>query len=169
MMSDDRTLENKPHTFTLLPEGTPLPDFNQITSVSVVPFNDKGEIVVALLETRGIDLAGGHTEDPDKNCDDTARRETHEEICVTLGALVPACVIESTMHKNGKPTYMVTMTGPVQSFETLTRAEGEVSYGRTTVMPEQFVAAYAGGLDKSLMRDIIEQATRTYKRAFSLT
>ncbi len=165
-MSDNRTAERKPHTFTLLPEGTPLPDLNQITSVAVVPFNEAGEIVVALLETRGIDLAGGHTEPPDKSCEDTARRETHEEICVTLGALVPACIIESTMHKNGKPTYMVTMTGPVHSFEALTRAEGEVSYGRSAVAPEAFIGAYAGGLDKTLMRGIVEQATRVYKREF---
>lgn len=163
-MTENRTAERK-HSFKLLPEGTPLPDFNQITSVSVVPFNEAGQIVAALLSTRGIDLAGGHTEPPDKNCDDTARRETHEEISVTLGTLVPACVIESTMQANGKPTYMVTMTGPVKSFEPLALAADEVSYGRTAVAPEDFVEAYKGGMDKGLMQQVIERATRVYKSA----
>lgn len=159
--TEDRSHETG-HVFTLLPAFAPVPDLAQITSVSVVPFDRAGNIVLAELSHRGVDLPGGHVEDTDTQPEDAARRETTEEICADLGALVPAAVIQSTMHRNGKPTAMLLMTGPVVAFNTLQFPEGEKSRGRTALSPSDFVAAYQGGLGTQMMRGIVENAIAAY-------
>jgi len=165
-MSTDnaRSSERVAHTFALLPIGTAIPDMPQITSVAVVPFNDDGEIVVALLNHRGMDLPGGHVENVDATCEDTARRETLEEICARLGELKLVGIIESTMLRNGKPTYMVAMAGSITHLEPLHFAAGEESSDRMTISVDKFLQQYRG---LPQMSEIVLRAQKIYKEELS--
>jgi ADP-ribose pyrophosphatase YjhB (NUDIX family) len=151
----DRSEERANHTFVFLPIGTAIPDFKQVTSVSVVPFDDDGNIVAACLEHRGLDIPGGHVEPKHATCEDTARDETTEEICATLGELRLVGVIESTMLRNSKPTYMVIYTSRVASFEPLKFKKGEKSKGRKILIPEDFLRKHSGF---PLMPEIVARA-----------
>ena len=157
---NDRSNERVAHSFTLLPVGTPIPDKAQITSVAVVPFNDDGDIVVALLNHRGMDLPGGHVESVDVTCEDTARRETLEEICARLGELKLVGVIESSMLRDGKPTYMVAMTGCITHLEPLQFAAGEESGDRLAISVDKFLQHYRG-LPQVL--EVVSRAEKIYK------
>lgn len=143
-------------TLILLDANAALPPFDKVTSVAVVPFDARGNIVTALLE-RGPDLPGGHMQEEEMSFDATARREAMEEAFVILGRLEPACVIQSDYY-GGLPeqlTYMVVLTGRVESFLPVV-PDGETS-GREILAPAAFIEAYAAG-DKDFMRRIIARA-----------
>lgn len=141
----DRSEEKPTDSFRLLPTTAPMPSMDQITSVSVIPFDTHGQIVAALLSHRGIDLPGGHTEAEDTTPEVTARREALEEICATLSDdLRLIGVIESSRQRHGKPTYMVIMTGEVKELLPLNFAPDEKSQGRATVTPDAFISKYRG-------------------------
>jgi 8-oxo-dGTP diphosphatase len=156
-----RTLmvKGKQVTFTLLPLGTPIPPLEKVTSVAVVPFDAVGNMVAVSLKNRGVDLPGGHMQKDERTFDETARREVMEEACVTLGSVVPACVIQSDFYGTAPDqlTYMLIMTASVKSFEPVDLAKGEQSSGRVVLSVEKFLEEYTAG-DKALMRSIVVQA-----------
>jgi hypothetical protein len=151
------------HVFSLLPTDAPAPKWAQITSVAVLPFDHEGRLVLAQLANRGIDIPGGHTEAEDSGPEQTAQREADEEVCVTLGPLQSAALITSTMLKNGQPTAMQMMTGPVTAFSELRFAAGEQSRGRVSLTPSEFLGSYRGGLGQPMMREILQRAIATYQ------
>lgn len=159
---DNRTHEQG-HIFTLLPAGTPMPAWAQVTSVAVLPFDSAGCLVLAQLANRGIDLAGGHVEPDDTEPAQTAQREADEEICVRLGPLRLAAVIQSSLLKDDAPTAMLVMTGPVEQFNELKFAAGEQSRGRVSLPPAAFLAQYRGGMGQAMMRQIVAQAVAVYQ------
>lgn len=152
-----RTLEIKGRqvTFTLLPAST-LPPLDKVTSVAVVPFTDKGEVVLALLD-RGADIPGGHMHKDETTLEQTARREAMEEAFITLGPLKTAVVIQSDFYGSAQDelTYMVVMTGTVTAFHD-EKPDGE-TMGRKIMPPDAFIAAYTAG-DKNFMADIVKTA-----------
>ncbi len=143
-------------SFTILePNAKELP-MEKVTSVAVVPFDENGDIVVALLD-RGPDLPGGHMHVGEKTFEETARRETREEAFITLGKLQTACVLQSDYYgtTDDKLTYVVIMTGMVDNFETV--IPDEESMGREIMSVDKFINAYSAG-DKKLMAEIVEKA-----------
>lgn len=141
----DRTGEGRSNVFEVLPAGTAMPPFERITSVSVVPFDDEGNILTVVLAHRGFDIPGGHKEPSDACVEDVARRETAEEACVTLADdLETAAVIRSSMLVGGLPSYMVVLTASVAKFLPLDFGPGEKSVGRRAVAPEDLIASFAG-------------------------
>ncbi len=77
-------------TFVQLGPGF-VPPFEQVTSVSVVPFADDGRMVAALLR-RGVDLPGGHVQEGETSVEQVARREATEEADIrTLTPLRIVC------------------------------------------------------------------------------
>ena len=154
--SQDRSEEKPTDTFMLLPVGAAIPDMEQITSVSIIPFNKERKIVAALLSHRGLDIPGGHTEVEDTSLEDVARRETLEEICATLADdLKVAGIIQSSRQRNGKPTYMVVMTGSIQELLPLNFAPDEKSIGRKEVSVGEFVSGYKS---LSFMSELVARA-----------
>lgn len=150
-----QTIKGKQVTFTLLPAAT-MPPLDKVTSVAVVPFTDKGEVVLALLD-RGADIPGGHMHKGETTLDETARREAMEEAFITLGPLKTALVIQSDFYGSAPDelTYMVVMTGIVTAFHD-EKPDGE-TLGRKIMPPDDFIAAYTAG-DKNFMREIVMTA-----------
>lgn len=152
-----RTLEikGKQVTFTLLPASA-VPPLDKVTSVAVVPFTDKGDIVLALLD-RGADIPGGHMHKDETTLEQTARREAMEEAFITLGPLKTALVIQSDFYGSAQDelTYMVVMTGTVTAFDD-EKPDGE-TMGRKIMPPEQFIAEYKAG-DRNFMEEIVKTA-----------
>ena len=159
-----RTLEikGKQVTFSLLPAST-LPPLDKVTSVAVVPFTDKGDVVLALLD-RGADIPGGHMHKHETTLEQTARREAMEEAFITLGPLKTALVIQSDFYGSAphELTYMVVMTGIVTAFHD-EKPDGE-TMGRKIMPPNDFIAAYTAG-DKNFMEEIINTSREVIKRA----
>ena len=149
-------IKGKRVTFTLLDPASVLPPLKKVTSVAVVPFDQHGNIVAALLD-RGPDLPGGHMQVGEQSFAETARREAREEAFVTLAKLDIACVIQSDHYGDtaDKLTYMIIMTGMVDKFEA-EKPDHETA-GRKIMSPEDFIRDYTAG-DKSLMRDIVTRA-----------
>lgn len=145
-------------SFTILEPNTKELPIDKVTSVAVVPFDKQGNIVLALLD-RGPDLPGGHMHVGEKTFEETARRETREEAFITLGKLTPACVLQSDYYgtTEDKLTYVVIMTGMVDTFETV--VPNEESMGRKIMSIDEFIKAYSAG-DKNLMREIINKAQK---------
>lgn len=156
-----QTIKGKQVTFTLLP-ATTVPPLDKVTSVAVVPFTDKGEIVLALLD-RGADIPGGHMHKGETTLEQTARREAMEEAFITLGPLKTALVIQSDFYGSAPDelTYMVVMTGAVTAFHG-EKPDGE-TLGRKIMPPADFIAAYTAG-DKNFMQEIVTTAKATLQR-----
>jgi 8-oxo-dGTP diphosphatase len=101
--------------FVLLPPSF-VPPFEKVTTASVVPFTRDARIV-AVKEKRGYDIPGGHVQVGEKNFEDTARRETLEEIGATLEELKLVRIIQSDYYGNEpeKFTYLMVFTAFIKS------------------------------------------------------
>ncbi len=156
-------VKGKNVTFTLLPSIRQIPPLEKVTSVAVVPFDEKGDIVVALLK-RGPDLPGGHMQINENTFSETARREALEEAFITLSDLEIACIIQSDFYGNteDKLTYMIIMAGIVDTFEP--EEPNEDTSGRKIISIEAFLQEYSAG-DKNFMKDILCRAQTVYKQS----
>ena len=132
------------------------PPFEQVTSVSVVPFMSDGRLVVALLD-RGPDLPGGHVREDERTLEETARREAFEEASITLADLVVAEVIQSDYFGSSPAelTYLVTLTGLVD--ELLAFRPSLESHGRLLLRVDDFLERYQAG-DRDQMHLLVEAA-----------
>lgn len=155
-------IKGKKVTFTLLDPVSYIPPLEKVTSVAVVPFDQDGNIVTALLK-RGPDLPGGHMQVGEKDFSETARREALEEAFITLGKIEIACVIQSDYYgdTDDKLTYMIVMAGMIDKLEA--EKPNKESAGRKVMSIEKFLQDYSAG-DKNFMRDIVMQAQKTYQR-----
>lgn len=146
-------IKGKQVTFTLLDPAAISPPLEKVTSVAVVPFDQDGRIVTALLD-RGPDLPGGHMHVGEQRFEETARREALEEAFITLSRLEIACVIQSDYYGDtlDKLTYMIIMAGIVDTFEP--EKPNAESAGRKIMSVEDFNLSYTAG-DKNFMHDIV--------------
>ncbi len=142
-------------TFVQLgPEFTP--PFEQVTSVSVVPFADDGRIVAALLR-RGVDLPGGHVQEGETSVEQVARREAMEEAGIVLRDIRTALVIQSDYYGIAPEnlTYMVMVAARIDAYHAF--VPDEESNGRVMLDVEEFLRRYTAG-DTEAMRRIIAAA-----------
>ncbi len=153
-------VKGKKVTFTFRAPESITPAFAKITSVVVAPFDENGNLVVAKLIKRGVDLPGGHTQVGDHSIEDTARRECAEEAFITLGALKIASFIESDYFGSAPEqlTYMVVVAATVGQLNPV--VPNEESAGRDILSPDQFLQLYQGNAE--LMRDILHYARAAY-------
>ncbi|ONH31979.1 NUDIX hydrolase [Pseudofrankia asymbiotica] len=133
---------------------TAQPAFDAVTSASVVAVADDGRLVLADL-ARGLDLPGGHVQWRDTSPEETARRETLEEIRAELGSLTPVEVIESDHFGPDDLTYMIIYVARIRRL--LPWADGHESAGRVILSPTEFLAAYRG-TRPGLMRHLVSSA-----------
>ena len=136
-----------------------IPPFEQVTSVSVVPFTEDGRIVCALLE-RGIDLPGGHVKENESDCEQTAHRETKEEAGITIKNLSMCAVIESDYYGSEaeKLTYIVIYAATVASIDPF---EPDLeSFGREILDVPEFLARYSG--NRVMMQKCLNAATNCH-------
>ncbi len=133
-----------------------VPPFEQVTSVSVVPFTADSRIVAALLE-RGVDLPGGHVQEGETSVEQVARREALEEAGIGLRDIRVALVIQSDYYGNAPEdlTYMVMVAARVDAYHEF--APNEESSGRVVLDGEEFLRRYTAG-DTQAMRRIIAAA-----------
>lgn len=110
-----RTPKGHKANFRLCEPGF-VPPFEQVTSVSVIPFTADG-VMVATEDKRGKDLPGGHVAEGETSCSQTAERESLEEAGITLRNLRFLRAIESDLYgtEPGDLTYMVIMTAIVDA------------------------------------------------------
>jgi len=130
-----------------------VPPFDQVTSVSVIPFTADG-VMVATDDKRGKDLPGGHVAEGESSCEETARRESLEEAGITLRNLRFLRAIESDLYGSeaGDLTYMVIMTAIVDAIV------AEPMEGTRHLMTvEQFKAEHKS-LRLALMHELIDEA-----------
>lgn len=141
--------------FVLL-EPDKVPPIDKITSVAVVPFTPDGRIVAAVLE-RGVDLPGGHVQETEGTIEETARRETMEEVGITLKDLFVVKVIQSDYYGSAPDdlTYMIATTAFVHEFQTFT--PNLESTGRLVLDIEDFLAQYTAG-NPEWMRSLVMAA-----------
>ncbi len=130
-----------------------LPEFKNVTSVSVIPFNDKGELVAIRLRHRGLDIPGGHVEEGESSPLETLEREVMEEACMTVEDPVLVDVIETDYFD--EPSYMLIYGAFVKKllpFKPSREASERVTIPITNFL-EEYVAA-----DKKLMHLAIKRA-----------
>lgn len=110
-----RTPKGRQANFRLCEPGF-VPPFEQVTSVSVIPFTADG-VMVATEDKRGKDLPGGHVAEGETSCNQTAERESLEEAGIKLRNLRFLRAIESDLYgtEPGDLTYMVIMTAIVDA------------------------------------------------------
>jgi len=130
------------------------PAFDAVTSASVVAVTDDGRLLLADL-ARGLDLPGGHVKWRDASCEQTARRETWEEVRAELGDLTLAEVIESDYFGEDDLTYMVVYAARVRQLAPWT--DGHESAGRVLLPPAEFLDRYQGRRP-ALMRHLVAAA-----------
>lgn len=136
------------------------PDFKYVTSVSVIPFTEDGDIVVVRLRHRGLDLPGGHVEPHETTPEQTMNREVLEEACITIKNPVLAEVIESDYFDH--PSYMLLYGAFVDELHLFSTPEDEMSDGREVVTREEFIRQYEAG-NKELMSRAIQTAWQKLK------
>ncbi len=120
----------------------------------MVAVADDGRLVLADL-ARGLDLPGGHVQWRDSSPEETARRETREEIRAELGDLALVEVIESDHFGPDDLTYMIIYVARVRHL--LPWADGHESAGRVLLPPAEFLARYRG-TRPGLMRHLVTSA-----------
>lgn len=138
--------EVKGKTVTFKHLGAKTVPFKQVTSVSVIPFNKNGELIVVNLRHRGLDLPGGHVEPGEKTPEETARREVMEEACMTVRDLVLVETIQSDLFDT--PSCMLLYAAYVDDLQKFVPSR-EASE-RQTVTPDTFIKRYEAG-NKVLM------------------
>jgi 8-oxo-dGTP diphosphatase len=138
-------IKGKETTFTHLGPDD-IPDFNDVTSVSVIPFNQDGNIVAVRLRHRGIDFPGGHVEPGESSPREAMNREVMEEACMTIRRPVLIEVIKSDHFAT--PTYMLlyaAIVDELRPFVPSAEASERITLGRN-----EFIEQYEAG-NKSLM------------------
>ncbi len=135
-----------------------VPPFEQVTSVSVVPFADDGRSVAALLR-RGVDLPGGHVQEGETSVEQVARREAMEEAGIGLRDIRVVLVIQSDYYGTAPEdlTYMVMVAARVDAYHKF--APNEESSGRVVLDGEEFLRRYTAGDTEAMRR--ITAAART--------
>lgn len=134
-----------------------IPDFENITSASVIPFVSKTEIIVTQL-ARGVDIPGGHTEPIDKDIVATVERESAEEACIQLTQPLYVIGVISSDYKGPDPedvTYMIITTSKVSSLNNFV-AKFESS-GRVEMTIEDFLRKYKAG-SHEVMAELLSRA-----------
>ncbi len=134
---------------------TKLPPFKHVTSVSVIPFTDNGDIVAVRLRHRGLDLPGGHVEPGETTPEQTINREAMEEACITIKKLTLVDVIESDYFTH--PSYMLLYGAFVDTLHPFVTPDDEMSDGREVVSPDEFIRQYKAG-NKELMGRTLQTA-----------
>jgi 8-oxo-dGTP diphosphatase len=132
-----------------------MPDFRAVTSVSVIPFTESGNIVAVRLRHRGIDLPGGHVEPGEQTPQETMDREVMEEACMTVRDAVLTEVIESDFFEHA--SYMLLYGAYVDALSEFIPSD-EASE-RIELSREDFIRQYEAG-SKRLMAFAIENAWR---------
>lgn len=135
-----------------------IPDFSKITSVSVIPITETGEIVAVRLKNRGLDIPGGHVEKYEKTPDETLHRELMEEANVTVKDIKLVEVIRSNYFGNDDKdsSYMLIYVAKVDEILDFTLSD-EMSYERAIISADEFIRDYKAG-DQEFMNDIIQHA-----------
>src|SRR5690242_11643105 len=130
-----------------------VPPFDQVTSVSVIPFTADGAMV-ATDDKRGKDLPGGHVAEGESSCEETAGRESLEEAGITLRNLRFLRAIESDLYgtEPGELTYMVIMTAVVEAIV------AEPVDGTRHVMSVEAFKAEHKSLRMSMVHELIDEA-----------
>lgn len=139
---------------------TELPPFKFVTSVSVIPFTEDGDIVAVRLRHRGLDLPGGHVEPSETTPEQTMNREVMEEACITIKNPVLAEVIESDYFDHH--SYMLLYGASVDEMHPFNTPDDELSDGREIVNPDEFIRQYEAG-NKELMTQAIQTAWQKLK------
>lgn len=134
------------------------PEFSKVTSVSVIPITEAGEIVAVRLKNRGLDIPGGHVEKHEKNPEETLHRELMEEANITVKDIKLVEVIRSNYFGNEvkDASYMLIYVAKVDEILDFTLSD-EMSYERVILSPEEFIRNYRAG-DQDFMHEIIKQA-----------
>jgi 8-oxo-dGTP pyrophosphatase MutT (NUDIX family) len=109
-----------------------MPPFKNVTSVSVIPFMQDGQIVAVRLRHRGIDIPGGHVEPGETTPEQTMNREVMEEACMTVKNPILAEVIESDYFEH--PSFMLLYGAFVDELHNFTTTEEEMSDGRKSLV-----------------------------------
>ena len=148
-----KVIKGKNVNFQLINFSPEIP-FSSITSVSVIAFNNKKEILCVSLKDRGLDIPGGHVESFDRDINDTAMRETLEEAYVKISEIKPVALIESDYHSD-KVTYMAITSATVDKEETF-ESEYE-SDGRLYMNRSDFLKTYKN-FDFKIMEVLVESA-----------
>ena len=130
-----------------------MPPFDQVTSVSVIPYTADGQVVAVRLKYRGLDLPGGHVEPGETTPEQTMHREAMEEACITIKDQALVEVIESDYFDH--PSYMLLYAALVDELHDFVTPEAELSDAREIVSPAEFIKQYEAG-DKRLMKRAIE-------------
>lgn len=145
---------------TFSKDGTDnVPPFSKVTSVSVIPMTESGEIVAVRLKNRGLDIPGGHVEKHEKTPEETLNRELMEEANVTVKDLKLVEVIKSN-YFGDRPedvSFMLIYVAKVDEILDFTLSD-EMSYERVITSPEKFIQDYEAG-DKDFMSGILKNAT----------
>lgn len=131
------------------------PDFKYVTSVSVIPFTESGDIIAVRLRHRGIDLPGGHVEPGEQTPEETMNREVMEEACMTIRNAVLAEVVESDYFEH--PSYMLLYGAYID--ELFDFIPSEEASERVELTREDFIKQYEAG-SKKLMAIAVENAWR---------
>jgi 8-oxo-dGTP diphosphatase len=154
--SYQQEIKGKAVTFRHL--GAKVVPFERVTSVSVIPFNKNGELVVVNLRHRGLDLPGGHVEPGEKTPEETARREVMEEACMTVRDLVLVETIQSDFFQ--EPSYMLLYAAYADDLQEFVPSR-EASE-RLIVAPDAFIERYEAG-NKVLMEQAVTRAWELVK------
>jgi 8-oxo-dGTP diphosphatase len=130
------------------------PAFDAVTSAAVVAVAEDGTLLLADL-ARGLDLPGGHVQRGDGSPEQTACRETWEEVRAELTDLVLVEVVESDYFGPDDLTYMLIYAARVHGLHPWTG--GHESAGRVLLPPADFLARYQG-THPDLMRHLVTTA-----------
>lgn len=145
-------------TFTPLPPGH-VPPFSQVTSVGVIAFTPDGKHLVTTLQSRGIDLPGGHVRKEERSVEEVARREALEEAQVELGPIAFVRAWSSDFYGTAphELTYLVTVAAVIERIHPFSP---NLSHARRLFLtPEQFLSVYSGG-DRQRMADLVADTHR---------
>ncbi len=159
MSADSYNIVINGRDVTFLRDGTDnVPPFSKVTSVSVIPVTESGEIVAVRLKNRGLDIPGGHVEKHEKAPEETLHRELMEEANITVKDLRLIEVIRSN-YFGDKPedaSFMLIYVAKVDEIHDFTLSD-EMSYERVITTPEKFMQDYEAG-DKEFMNEILKNA-----------
>ena len=141
-----------------------VPPFEQITSVAVVPFTDDGRIVAVDLISRGIDIPGGHILESEKSIEETAKRESFEEACITLRNIKTATIIQSDYYGNSPEelAYMVITAAMVDKFEEF--IPNQESTSRKIMSIDEFLSEYTAGDIEDMKRIVLSARKAMFVR-----
>ncbi|MCB9823244.1 NUDIX domain-containing protein [Candidatus Nomurabacteria bacterium] len=162
MISYKTTIKDAEVTFTRVGVKN-VPPFSKVTSVSVIPITETGEMIAVRLKNRGLDIPGGHVEKHEKSPEETLHRELMEEANVTVKDIKLAEVIRSNYFGDAveDASYMLIYVAKVDEILDFTLSY-EMSYERVIISPEEFIRNYSAG-DQDFMHDIIKQAYKNLK------